>query len=268
MASSPAKPVVALRSGCSVWAVGAIHGDLDRLTKLHALLETRFTPGDLLIYLGNYFGHGARVRETIDELLLFRRATLARRNVWVDDIVFLRGCQEEMWSKLLQVQFAPNPIEVLRWLQAHGVGATVAAYGGAIEHGLAEAPQGALALTKWTSSLRDGIRDAAGHNALLSALKHAAFTGDKTLLFVHSGLDAGRPLTEQGDTFWWGAADFDRIDGSYGEYRKVVRGYDPRHRGMVLEEAITTVDAGCGFNGTLAAVCFDGEGKPIDLIEV
>ena len=267
MASPPAKQIVALRSGRSIWAVGAIHGDIDRLTRLHALLEHRFKPGDLLIYLGNYFGHGPNVRQVVDELLLFRRTILARPNVWVDDIVFLRGCQEEMWSKLLQVQFAPNPIEVLHWLRTHGVGSTVAAYGGAIEHGLDEARQGAMALTKWTSSLRDGIRDADGHNALLSALKHAAFTGDKALLFVHSGLDAGRPLTEQGDTFWWGAADFDRIDGPYGEYRKVVRGYDSRHRGMVLSESTATVDAGCGFGGNLAAVCFDTDGKPIDLIE-
>ena len=36
------------------------------------------------------------------------------RGTFLGDIVFLRGSQEEMWQKLLELQFAPNPREVLR----------------------------------------------------------------------------------------------------------------------------------------------------------
>ena len=31
-----------------------------------------------------------------------------------NEIVFLRGAQEEMFSKLLQLQIAPNPQEIIR----------------------------------------------------------------------------------------------------------------------------------------------------------
>ena len=33
-----------------------------------------------------------------------------------EDIVFLRGAQEEMFSKLLQLQIAPNPHEIIEWI--------------------------------------------------------------------------------------------------------------------------------------------------------
>ena len=32
------------------------------------------------------------------------------------EIVFLRGAQEEMFSKLLQLQIAPNPVEIINWM--------------------------------------------------------------------------------------------------------------------------------------------------------
>ena len=43
-------------------------------------------------------------------------------------IVFLRGAQEEMFNKLLQLQIAPNPIEILDWIFSHGVDKIVYSY--------------------------------------------------------------------------------------------------------------------------------------------
>jgi serine/threonine protein phosphatase 1 len=265
--AAPPRPFASLLSARPTWAVGAIHGEAEKLRALHAELGRRFQPGQNLVYLGNYLGRGPDVTGTVQELLLFRRDILARPRVWLDDVAYLRGSQEEMWAKLLQIQFAPNPSEVIRWLEAHGIAQTVAAYGGRMEEAALAAREGALSLTKWTSALRDGMRAAEGHNALLSALKHAAYTDDKTLLFVNAGLDAGRPLTEQGDSFWWGGADFDRIDQPYGDYRRIVRGFDPRHRGLALGDPVSSIDGGCGFDGVLIAVCFDDQGNPIDMIE-
>lgn len=37
-----------------------------------------------------------------------------------------------------------------------------------------------------------------------AALRHAAFTDERGLLFVHASIDPSRPLTAQGDAFWWG----------------------------------------------------------------
>ena len=94
-----------------VWAVGAIHADAQRLERLHDRLAERFAPGDRLVYLGNYMGTGPDVAGTIDELISFRTAILCRAGMEPDDIVFLRGAQEEMWRKLLQIQFAPAPLD-------------------------------------------------------------------------------------------------------------------------------------------------------------
>ena len=101
--------------GCPrrLWMVSAIHADVARLTELHDEIYIRFRPGDRLIYAGNYIGVGEQSAATIDEILTFRRALLAVPGMDADDIVFLRGAQEEMWEKLLQIQFAPNPARTL-----------------------------------------------------------------------------------------------------------------------------------------------------------
>ena len=75
---------------------------------------------------------------TIDIALRLRRTVLAQPGARACDVVFLRGAQEEMWSKLDQLHFAVNPRDVLRWMLHHGVGATIEAYAGhdAIAEGL------------------------------------------------------------------------------------------------------------------------------------
>ena len=249
------------------WAVASIHGDAERLSALHAKLLDSFAAGENLVYLGNYLGRGEAVADTVQELLLCRRSLLARPGVECEDIVYLRGSQEEMWHKLLQIQFATNPREVLAWMLNHGVGATLAAYGGDPEEGLEAADKGAVAMTAWTDRLREAMRAVDGHVALMSALRRAAYTADRTLLFVHAGIDAARPLSEQTDAFWWGAPGFDAIEAPYQGFRRVIRGFDSRHRGIEVGEATATVDGGCGFGGPLLAACFDAAGEHVDTIE-
>jgi serine/threonine protein phosphatase 1 len=249
------------------WAVAAVHGEAARLRELHGRLGQRFRPGDNLIYLGNVLGRGAHIAETVDEALSFRRSVLARPGVFADDIHFLRGAQEEMWHKLLQIQFARNPAEILRWMSDQGIGATLAAYGGRIEDGLDAGMQGAVALTAWTSRLRAAMRGRQGHNAFMSALRRAAFTADDTLLFVHAGIDPDRPLSEQADSFWWGGYDFERADFRYGSFRRVVRGFDSRNRGVEIGSVTATIDGGCGQGGPLVAACFGAGGEVLEMIE-
>ena len=256
-----------LRSGGRTWAVAAIHGEAARLGALHGQLAERIRPRDNLVYLGNVFGRGEAVAETVEELLRFRRAFLARPAVFRDDIAYLRGSQEEMWDKLLQIQFAPNPGEVLAWMMGQGVGATVVAYGGNPKDGFDATKRGAVALTDWTGKLRQAMRARDGHNAFVSALRRAAYVADNSLLFVHAGIDVTRPLSQQTDSFWWGGGDFDAINSPYGAFRRVVRGFDPRHRGLEVKDATTSIDGGCGFGGPLLAICFDAAGQPADTIE-
>lgn len=257
-----------LRRSRRVWAVAAIHGEAARLAALHQALDERFAPGDRLVYLGNYLGYGAAVRETVDAVLAFRRRLLARPGMFTFDIAYLRGSQEEMWQKLLQLQFAPNPHEVFGWMMEQGVGATLAAYGGNVEQGASHARDGALALTRWTGSLRAAMQAAPGHYALMSALRRAAYTDDGTLLFVHAGIDPGRPLSAQSDSLWWGNGSFNRLTQPYGEFNRVIRGFDRGHSGVQATPFTASIDAGCGFGGPLVAACFDCGGEIADLIEV
>ncbi len=256
-----------LRAASRVWAVAAIHGEAERLARLHAALERRFRPGDRLVYLGNILGRGPQVRETLDLLLDFRRRLLARPLAFASDIAYLRGAQEEMWQKLLQIQFAPNPREVLGWMLKQGVGATLAAYGGDVRQAEAAARDGALAMTRWSGALRSAMQAAPGHYQLMSALRRAAFTGDHRLLFVSGGIDPERPLSEQSDSFWWGSNGFARLDQSYGGFLRVIRGHDRSQGGLQAGPFSTTIDAGCGFGGPLVAVCFLASGDADDLIE-
>ncbi len=256
-----------LRGGGRIWAVGAIRGEHARLRALHAALALECKPGDQLVYLGDYLGYGAAVVATVDEVLSFRRSFIAQPGVELDDVVYLRGAQEEMWQKLLQLQFAPNPAEVLRWMVDHGIGPTIAAYGGNLDEGLNCVRDGILALTRWTSQLRQNMRDFDGHTTLMSVLKHAAFTDDNTLLFTHAGLDPSRPLSAQMDAFWWGSSDFTSLAAPYSGFRLVVRGSDRRHGGVVVGPHIATLDSGSGRGGTLTAACFGADGAVQKLLE-
>jgi hypothetical protein len=256
-----------LRRAARVWAVAAIHGEARRLAVLHQGLWQRFKPGDRLVYLGNYLGAGPDVAGTVDELLAFRRDLIARPYLFASDLAYLRGSQEEMWQKLMQLQFAPNPTEVFGWLMDHGLATTLRAYGGDERVGAKTARDGALAVTRWTSSLRAAMQARPGHYTLMSALKRAAYTDDGRLLFVHAGIDPSRPLSAQSDSFWWNLGGFSRLAAPYAGFRRIVRGYDRRHSGIVEALFTTSIDAGCGFGGPLVAACFDGEGRILAALE-
>ena len=114
-----------------IWAIGSIHGEADKLAALHERLSSRLAPGDRLIYLGNYLGYGPAIIETVDEILSFRRKFLARPPFTdTNDHILLRGSQEEMWQRILQLQFAVDPIKVVTWMAERGLASTLAAYAG------------------------------------------------------------------------------------------------------------------------------------------
>jgi len=265
-AASEQGMLATLAGGGRIWAVAAIHGEVRRLKLLHGRLERLLQPGDRLVYLGGYLGLGPSVIETVDELLLFRRFFIARPDVPLESIVFLRGAQEEMWQKLLQLQFAAAPAEVLRWMEAHGIGPTIAAYGGSVAEGLAAAAEGVVALTRWTSALRQGMNRFDGHTQLMSSLKHAALTDDGSLLFVHAGVDPNRRVETQRDLYWWGHPAFETLAQPYDGFRLVVRGQAPNGPGLNVGDPVVTLDAGCGKGGPLMAACLE-DGVVTQLVE-
>ncbi len=255
-----------LRRARRVWAVAAIHGEAGRLAALHRVLADAFEDSDRLVYLGNYLG-GAEVLRTVEELLALRRALIARPRLFASDVAYLRGSQEEMWQKLLQLQFAPNPREVFDWMMGHGLDATLRAYGGDEKAGAAAAREGAVGITRWTQSLRAAMQARPGHATLMSALRRAALTDDGKLLFVHAGIDPSRPLSAQSDSFWWNLGGFSRLAQPYAGFSRVIRGYDRDHGGLIESAHTTSIDAGSGFGGPLLAACFDPHGALLATIE-
>ncbi len=267
-----------LRRARRVWVVGAIHGEAERLADLHDALWPRFEPGDRLAYLGNYLGRGRAIVPTLDELVRFRCAVIGRPSMFSSDVAYLRGSQEEMWDKLLQLQFAVNPREVLEWMLTQGVAATIQAYGGDADRGRIAAREGPVATGRWTAALRQAMGARPGHRELMSGLRRAAYTDDRGLLLVHAGLDPARPLEEQSDALWWGHPGWVKITTAYEGFRRVVRGFDRGARartraeggleGVVAGPFTLTVDGGCGFGGALVAVCLTPDGEIVDQIEI
>ncbi|GLQ08039.1 serine/threonine protein phosphatase [Sneathiella chinensis] len=230
------------------------------------MLRKRWQQGDRLVYLGNYLGHGTNIKGVLDELLQFRIDRLTLPGMQPEDIVFLRGAQEEMWRKLLQIQLATEPSVVFDWMIEHGIGSTLEAYGESEQGVRGYFREGILATTRWTSRLRETIQSHPGHNDILISLRRAAYTEQGELLFVHAGIDPSRPVTEQSDTFWWGNGFFDKIDAPYSGFRKVIRGYDRDHSGVTETDFTVSLDSGCGFGGPLSAACFTLDGEIDDLI--
>ena len=264
-----------------IWAIGAIHGEIEDLNRIHVALDSRLRRGDRLVYLGNMMGRGAFILRTVNELVAYRSYFLARFQGPPEDIVYLRGAQEEMWQKLMQLQFAPNPRDILEWMLSQGVGETLQAYGLNPEEGLEIAETGAVQLTKWTNSLRRAMKRHPGHYELFGTLKRAAFTGTVQnsgtdfvpqgagqVLFVNCGLDTTKPLNDQKDNFWWANKAFNRIQSSYGSFTRIVRGFDPDRLGFEQTDHILTLDGGCGFQGgQLLAACLNPDGEVMELLE-
>jgi hypothetical protein len=284
----PPRRVAALRGARRIWAIGAVHAEATHLARLHARLETRVWQGDRVVYLGNVLGLGPDVAGTVRELLLFRRAVLARPGFEPEDVVVLRGAQEQMLTRTLDLQFAEGPAaaeQALSWMGAHGLAPTLAAYGTSVAEGLRIARQGPMAIGRWTAAIRARIRELPGHDPLLAGLARAAITVPLDLageapgmLMVASGLDPQRPFAEQGDAFWWrpdgflavadGVAAGDGAKGGWAGFARIVRGLDPAGGGLAQTDFTVTLDAGCGRGGGLAAALFAPDGALLELVQV
>lgn len=238
---------------------------------LHDNLYPQVRPGDRIVYLGNYHGFSGQAAQTIDEILTFRRHVLALPGMMPKDIVYLRGGQEEMWEKLQQLQFATDPSGVLRWMLERGMAGTLESYGLSPKDGICAAREGVMSIVKWTRKIREAVRRRPGHDMFTGHLRRAAFTdpsGACPLLFVHAGIDPEKPLSNQGDNFWWTRKDFKSIALPYQPFQKVIRGFDPDHGGLHINCVTATIDGGCGFGGPLICAGFDAEGSVFDIIEI
>ena len=262
--------IARLREGGTTWALGALAGDDAALERLGSTLMQLWQPGDRLVVLGNMLGGAGNTPRTLDLMLLLRRRLLARPGAEVEDFVFLRGPQEEIWHKALQLQFALAPLDVLDWMLSRGLAAIIEAYGYSIAEGRIASRNGSRAIARWTSGLRERQATRPGHADLLNALSRAALSAEGRLVFAASGVDPGRPLDGQADAFWWSTQTDAALDEALGKaggggwpaIERVVRGTGPARN--VPQEAgrVLTVT-----RGTPALVGLDASGTVRERIE-
>ncbi len=262
-----------LGSPRKIWAVAAIHGDIDRLVTLHDHLAARFSVRDRLVYLGNYLGVESRTNAAVlEEILLFRSALLCKTGLEASDISYLRGPAEEAWQRLLRLQFAPLPHQMLEKLLLSGVESYLRLYGVSITDTRSIARAGSLTITRWTNHLRSLQRAAPGHEKLMFTMRRAAFANpdaeQKRLLFVPASFDPTRSIDDQGEALWWTAVPFHVSGRAANAYSRIVRGFDSVNGGADLDNLAVTLDGGCGRGGPLVCGCFTPSGKLTELVVV
>ena len=120
---------VELNKSNKIWAIGSIHSNINSFSSIKEFILNNFETDDKLIFLGNVIGLGENSRETLSSIIDLRFNLMSKFKLKPESIVFLRGAQEEMFSKLLQLQLAPNPSEIVEWMFDHGVNNTIKSYG-------------------------------------------------------------------------------------------------------------------------------------------
>ena len=130
-----------------------------------------FKQNDKLVFLGNVIGLGDKTKETLSSIINLRFNLMSKFKLKPEEIVFLRGAQEEMVNKLLQLHIAPNPIEIINWMFDHGVDKTLNSYGFKKEEIVNIASSGTVSIQS----------DAASGNMAFTRLNRINVTGSAVL---------------------------------------------------------------------------------------
>ncbi len=253
-----------------IWAIGSIHSNLEAFTSIKDFILKNFQEDDVLIFLGNIIGLGEKTRETLTSVINLRFDLMSKFKIKPNKIIFLRGAQEEMFSKLLQLHLAPNPEEIVKWMFEHGVNKSINSYGLFEDEVINISSSGTISISKWTSKLNKIVKNNPGHTEYFLNLKHAAYSDSRKILFVNRGVDITRPLSAQNDCFWWGFQNFSEIDRTYSTFKRIVRGYESIH---INENSLNKSKYVCTLfkqpltNKRILGGIFKENGEIIDLFE-
>ncbi len=261
---------VELENVSRIWAVGSIHSNIKALNSIKKFILNNFQKNDKLIFLGNVIGLGKNSKETLSSVIDLRFNLMSKFKLKPKEIVFLRGAQEEMFSKILQLQIAPNPSEIIKWMFDHGVDETLNSYGISKEETINVASSGTVGISKWTSKLNEIILKNPGHKEFFLNLKHAAYPTSKKILFINRGVDITRPLSAQNDCFWWGYQNFSKINRPYNSFKRIVRGYQSNQNNeleLSKNKVICTLFRQPLSNKIIFAGIFKENGEILELFE-
>ncbi|WP_413876605.1 metallophosphoesterase family protein [Albidovulum sp.] len=226
------------------YAIGDIHGALDKLEEVHARIAAdRRATGDAeapVVHIGDLVDRGPDSRGVIDFLL----NGIGAGAPWIA----IKGNHDRMFTGFLDDPDSQDPglREGLHWIDpALGGDRTLASYGvgGAGERMLFDLHEAALRAVP------------PAHVAFLNGLALSHRRGK--VLFVHAGIRPGVPLAEQseGDLLWIRRAF---LDDRSDHGALVVHGHTPvdavTHYGNRVN-----IDTGAGYGRALAAVVIEGK---------
>ena len=254
----------------NIWAIGSIHSHQESFESIKSYIIKNFSKDDRIVFLGNIIGVGDFAKETLSSIIDLRLKLMSKFCLKPEDIVFLRGAQEEMFLKILQLQTAPNPTEILTWMYEHGVDKTIRSYGLDSHQLIDISSHGTIAITKWTTRLNNILSSKEGHKEYFSNLSHAAFPKSKMVLFVNRGVDITRPLSAQNDCFWWGYHNFSKLNKPYRSFKKIVRGYEPLlidKLDNIQKKVVCSLYRGPLSNNKIIGGLFNEYGNILDLFE-
>jgi len=170
----------AVPDGHRVYVVGDIHGRADLLADLveRIAADARRFPDATkqLVYLGDYVDRGPHSRQVIDIVLDATPPGFSR--------VALIGNHEEAMRA-----FLVDPVDNAEWVRPFGGAATLLSYGVSLPPGVPTPER----LRQAAKALEEALP--VRHRQFLEDLVDRHALGD--FLFVHAGVDPGRPLTDQ-----------------------------------------------------------------------
>lgn len=235
-----AKPAArTVPQGTVVYAIGDIHGRLDKLLALEAMIEEdaheRRVQRRVVVYLGDYVDRGPASQGVVEHLTLSRLRGF--------DVVYLLGNHER-----LMLEFLDDPETAGPWF-ANGGLPTLASYG-----------LPAMERKDLTASdilrLQDGMRSLlpTRHRNFLHNLKLVHREGD--FVFVHAGIRPGIALDAQKeDDLIWIRQPFLGSNSDHGFV--VVHGHTITEEPEFRPNRIG-IDTGAYDSGVLTALAIEG----------
>jgi serine/threonine protein phosphatase 1 len=233
-----AKPApLSIPPGRRIYAIGDIHGRLDLLNRLLAMIDEddarRGGAATELIFLGDLVDRGPDSRGVVERLMALAEERQAR---------FLMGNHEEVFLRALE-----GDLKALRFLIRIGGRETLLSYG------ISEEDYRSLDYDELMAAVRAAVPQS--HIAFLGAFEHWIEAGD--YLFVHAGLRPGVALEEQKTSdLRWIRDDFLHHRASFGKI--VVHGHSITDD---IDERANRIgiDTGAFASGKLTAIGLDGE---------
>lgn len=228
------------------FAIGDIHGEDELLHALLAQIEPILQSGDTVVFMGDYVDRGPSVRKAIDEILSFKKRSVAKT-------VCLKGNHEEQ-----MLDFLEHP--TLFWLDDMEGWPTVESYlPGATQRHCQELAAGKpidQQLLQTAERLKNAMPKE--HIEFFDSLQ--LFFKEDTYLFVHAGVNMRVSWSEQTeeDLLWM---DGRKLRGHWKGPETLIVGHKPTHRVSdefwgkpILDDHFIMVDTGSGKTGVLTAV--------------